>query len=74
MAHEQDQASPEAAPASSLFRLRKSCAARSPRYASTVRKPARVFSIILLADGMLPAFFSDTPERDTRIEEINSMR
>ena len=44
---------------------------RLPEQAS---ETARVFKIISLADGMFPAFVSDTPERDTRMKEINSMR
>jgi hypothetical protein len=40
----------------------------------TVGETARVFSIILLAGGMVSAHVSDTPEKGMRIEEINRMR
>ena len=74
MAHEEVQASFEA-------KVPK-CAERSPeelrdgyqRLRCKRGGSARVFNIILLEGGIIPAVVSDTPARGTRMKEINSMR
>ncbi len=75
MAHEEMQASVEAG----VFRATSErpqsvCKMPASGYVLSLRGMARAFRIILLAGGMLPAFFSDTPEGITRMKEINSMR
>jgi hypothetical protein len=73
MTHEGVQASLEAKVVQGRFSSPERVA-EVDDFSPHVRSGDRIFKIILLANGMIPAFVSDTPGREYGTKEINRMR